>query len=60
MINYPKTDGYKWTNGDGKYYTELYAPDDAPAYTLVSEAEMPEPEPTADELLDILFGGEDE
>lgn len=29
-------------------------------YELHEAEPMPEPEPTADELLDILFGGEDE
>ena len=41
MIVYDKTPGYKWTNGDGNYYDALYAPDDAPVYTLVPNESLP-------------------
>ena len=64
MKHYAKTEGYRWTNGDGNYYIELYCPDNAPEYTLVAESEIPESEtdeyePTAEdkaEAWDILIG----
>lgn len=63
MKHYPKTDGYKWTDGNGNYYVELYTPDDAQEYTLVADADIPHEsqsgEPTPEEYAEagrILFG----
>lgn len=44
MKHYAKTEGYVWTDGDGNYYAELYAPDNAPEYSLVPEIEIVEPD----------------
>lgn len=61
MIHYPVTEGFKWTDGEG-YYSEVYAPDDAPLFTLVPDSEVPtneteDDELTADEALAIIMGG---
>lgn len=41
MREYVKTEGYKWTDGNGNYYDEIYTPDNAPEYTLISIDEIP-------------------
>ena len=62
MIHYQVTDGFKWTDGEG-YYSEVYAPDDAPAFTLVPDAEVPTNETEDEEISDdgalaIIMGGD--